>query len=294
MNRSILFSLASLSIAAGSACSTVDQKTQVTVALSAETEVPRELDMFTVRVISTRTGELRFSKEYFPTSGRDFPTTLAVVPLDEDSLGSPLRIQIEGLKGGRLFLQRQAVVSYFRDRNILLSLPLRMACFDFKDCGDNATCSGGQCVDATLDSSTLRDFDATTISADAPTCFDEQRCLASATAVDVQPDCTFAIPPGTARSLGNIAIRWAAAPERILGLEAEDAQEGWTRLSDDRGRLSQGSCDSHFQRRDKNGLLVADWAKVVYFDATCDSKTAARPACFSQTTQHAGVGAVVP
>ncbi len=285
-----------LSACALAACSSVDKQTQITVALSSETEIPKELDSFTIRVISTRTGEIRFLQEYEPQSGREFPTTLAVIPVDESSLGSPLRVELEGRKNGVIFLQRTSIISYFKDRNILLTLPLRMACFQFKDCGPDSTCQGGQCVSAKTDAQTLPTYDPKYVFGDQGACFDEQTCLATdAVEVKVGDDCTFALPPRLAEGQGNVAVRWAAAPERVLGLDSGDTQEGWTRISADRARLSQGACDSHFQRKDSSGrLLVTDWAKTVYVAPTCASKTALVPSCFSLRTQHAGIGAIMP
>lgn len=276
-------------------CSSVDRSTQITVALSSETEIPKELDSFAIRVISTRTGELRFSQDYYPTSGREFPTTLAVIPIDQDSLASPIRVELEGRKGTTVFLRRESVISYFKDRNLLLSMPLRMACFQFKDCGPSATCSGGQCVSSAVDASKLVDYDRSIVFGDRGACFDEQRCLTQSAEIAIDADCTFSIPAAATDGQGNVAIRWAAAPQRILALDANDPQEGWSRVAADRGKLSQGACDSHFQRVGPDGApLVADWAKTVFFSTTCASKTPTLPFCFSQQTQHAGIGAVVP
>lgn len=273
----------------------IDKETQLTLALASETEVPAELDGFTLRVLSMRTGELRFSQDYFPKSGRDFPTTLAVVPMDEESLSSPLRIELEGRKGGTVFLRRRAIVSYFKGRNLLLSMPLRMACFQFTDCGPNKTCSGGECVDARIEPDKLLDFDERRVFGQDGACFDEQACLESIAEVAVDDDCSFAIPGDVPEGMGNLAIRWAVAPSRVLGLDAGDPQEGWTRIGSGRGKLSKGVCDSHFQRRGPDGaLLVPDWAEKVYFAASCPSKTSAVPACFSKRTLHSGIGAVVP
>ena len=279
----------------GGGCS-VDKETQITVALSSETEIPKELDSFSVHVISTRTGELRFSQDYFPTSGREFPTTLAVIPLDEGSIGSPLRIELEGRKQGATFLRRVSVISYFEGRNILLTMPLRMACFQFRDCGPSATCAGGQCVPTEVSPASLADYDAKLVfpSGAEGSCFDEEKCLDAPVAIQVEPDCTFSLPAAGATS-GNVSIRWAAAAERILALDESDAQEGWVRLSSLRGRLSQGACDSHFGRLGADGKpLVADSARTVYFSAACPSKTSRLPYCYSAVTQHAGVGAVRP
>lgn len=272
----------------GSACS-VDRQTQITLAISSEAEIPDELDAFTIHVTVTRTGELRFSQDYFPTSGRQFPTTLAVIPLDEDSLKSPLRVEIEGRKGAAVLLRRVAIMSYVEGRNLLLSMPLRMACFQFRGCGPTETCAGGQCVDATALELPLVDFSESYVSPSASGCFDEDRCLASPSLVEVADDCTFPLAPSTT----NVAIRWAAAPKRILALDANDAQEGWTRIAPDRGRLCQGICDSHFQRRGADGaLLVSDWAKDVYVTTSCSEKTRLVPYCYSAVTGHAGIGAI--
>ena len=293
MIRRLLGPLACAVAVAG--CAPVDRETQITLALESETEIPAELDSFAVRVFATRTGELRFSRDYFPKSGREFPTTLAVIPFDEDSLDGPLRIEVEGRKGGAAFLQRRSVLSYFKGRNVLLSLPLRMACFQFRDCGPNATCSGGQCVSAAVDPRALVDFEPRLVFAEAGSCFDEQACLAGSPEVKLEEDCTFAIPADLPEDRGNVSIRWAAAPARLLGLESADPQEGWTRPAKDRGRLSQGACDSHFQRRGPDGqLLVPDRATAVHFSAACPSKTRRAPTCFSQRTLHSGIGAISP
>lgn len=279
---------------AAAGCSSVDRKTQITIGVAAETQIPDELDSFAIRVFATRSGELRFFKDYFPKSGRDFPSTLAVIPFDEDSLESPLRIEIEGRKGNVVFLRRQAVVSYFRERNIYLSVPLRMACFQFKDCGPQATCSGGQCVPATRDAATLPDFQPKYVFPESATCFDEEKCLTELDAITLEETCEFDVPPGVDASSGNVAIRWAAAPSRVLTLEADDPQEGWQRIGESRGKLSQGACDSHFQRKDPGGEpLVSDWAKKIYFSRKCAPKSKLVPYCLSAVTQHSGIGAVV-
>lgn len=289
----VLASMAALLGAVG--CGSVDKQTQVTVALSSETEIPKELDSFAVRVFSTRTGELRFASDYYPKSGREFPTTLAVIPFDDDALESPVRIELEGRVGTTTFLRRQSVVSYVRGRNLLLTMPLRMACFQYKECGPNATCSGGQCVASTVDTSKLVDFDERFVFGRAGACFDEEACLPGIAEVKVEADCSFAIPVDVELGRGNVSIRWAAAPSRVLALDEGDAQEGWVRLSKDRGKLSQGACDSHFGRLGDDGKpLVADKAESVYFTAGCVTKTSLVPYCVSEKTQHAGIGAVVP
>ena len=290
MNRMMTVALVAM---LSSACASPDRETQITVGLASETEVPKELDSFTIRVFRERDNDLRFKQDYFPTSGRDFPTTLGVIPADEESFDTPLRIELEGRQGANTFLRRVAVVSYRRGKNVLLSMPLRMACFQFEGCGAGQTCAGGQCVPTAVNSDALPEFQARTFFPTEGACFDEDQCLGASKVVTVEADCSFALPAGVDLAAGNVSIRWAAAPSRILALEAEDAQEGWVRAGPTRGRLSQGACDSHFQKLGPNGKpLVADWAKEVLFSPTCASKRQSQPFCVSKTTMHAGIGAV--
>lgn len=289
LTRSLWLVQATIAVSCAVSCS-VDRETQITVALQSETEVPAELDSFVVRVTAMRTSEVRFQQEYPARTGKEFPTTLAVVPADEDSLGSPVKIEIEGKRQNATVLTRTSIASYVEGRNLLLAMPLRMACFQFKDCGAGFTCRGGQCV--TAEDTPLVDYDAKYISPDTAGCFDEEKCLATKTEVTVAEDCTFAI--ATAEPV-NVAIRWAAAPNRLLALDSGDKQEGWTRLSADRGQLSTGACDSHFQRKDEKGVLkVSDWAKQIYVTTGCTAKSGLVPYCRSATTGHAGIGAASP
>lgn len=297
---SALTSLASLTFLASptflaTSCSSVDKQTQITLALESETEIPKELDAFTVRVFSVRTGELRFGNTYEADNGNRFPTTLAVIPADEESLSGPLRVEVEGRKGSKVFLKRQSTLSYVKERNVLLQIPLRMACFEFRACADGETCAGGQCVPSVVDPAKLADFDPKLVFAEPGSCFDEEACLDTTTEITVADDCTFPIPEGADETKGNVSIRWAAAPLRILGLEGSDAQEGWIRVSKTQGRLSQGACDSHFRRLGPDGKpLVPDWAQKVYFSSACATKSKTTPICRSAKTGHVGIGAVRP
>lgn len=281
---------------ATTACST-DDKTQVTVAIQSEAIVPSELSAFTVKVTSTRTHEVRFTQTYYPES-KDLPSTLAVIPADEDSLGSPVEIEIAAFGAGTdpttatPILKRSSVVSYIEGRNLLLSMPLRMACLTFQECGDGKTCAGGQCVSSTVPSSTLKDYSAGLVTSTTE-CFDEDKCLAQSLVADVKGDCTFALPSQDASTV-NVSIRWKAAAGRLLTLDRDDPQEGWTVVSPGLGRLSDGICNSHFQRLGANGQpLVSDVAEQVYVATSCAAKTASLPYCPSGTHQS-GTGAAVP
>ena len=302
MKKPIVVAVVGL-LAAAPACS-VDHDTQITVAIASEAEVPNELAAFRVTVTVTGQTVPRFQQVYNPTDGKDFPTTLAVIPVDEDSLGKPVEVKIEGWLAGTEnntdttppALTRTSIASYVEGRNLLLAMPLRMACLGFAQCASGQTCAGGQCVAATVASASLPNFAESLLSSTAPSCFDEDSCLAAKSLVDVvdhagaADDCTFPIPSKDV----NVAIRWADAPARLLTLDSGDATEGWTATSDAIGKLSQGVCNSHFQRKDAQGnLIVSDWAKQVYVTTGCPAKTSTTPYCKNEPHQ-VGIGATSP
>jgi hypothetical protein len=77
--------------------------------------------------------------------------------------------------GGRIL--RRTKTTYQSNRILFLPMPLHYACYDV-DChqqqgceDDHCTCRGGKCVDATIDSATLPDYDPSLIIGTANTCF---------------------------------------------------------------------------------------------------------------------------
>jgi hypothetical protein len=271
-------------------CLAADQRTQITVALSSETKIPDELTSYRIIVKSVRTDDLRLAETYSVKRGDDLPSTLAVIPFDNDSLGSAVKIEIEGYIGTTVALQRTSVVTFVKDRNLLLRMPLRMACFKFNECAAGKTCSGGQCVDTGVNSELLEEYRPQAVFADkGGSCFNEELCLANPQQVIVQPDCSFDLPIGDV----NVGIQWQAAPTRLLALESSDSQEGWTRTGPSKGLLSKGACNSHFQVKGIDGkLLVSDVAEKVYVSTKCASKTVMLPYCKAGATGQSGIGAV--
>jgi hypothetical protein len=276
-----------LLLLAGCGCVSTDRTTQITIALASETLVPSELDRLSIRITDAR-GSLTYSNEYDVIEPSFFPTTLALVPAGEESFDGPLRIELVGTgANGAVRLQRSAVLAYARGRNLLLPMPLRMACVNFRSCGADQTCRGGQCVDATVEDRELSDFDEDQVfPASGVACFDEASCLADAHEVPVASDCTLDVPTG-----GNVGLVWAAAPSRVLVLQAEDAQEGWTRLPSGKGLLSHGACASLLDPETDPALReVPDRALAAYTSAACAPKAALQPFCRA-ADGHSGVGA---
>lgn len=282
---------------ASSACVDKDTSTQLTVALAAETEIPRELDTVEVVVVDAKGSEI-YRSDYPVTFSRFFPTTLAIVPRDEDSLDRPVTIEVRGYKaaggGGQVF--RRAIVPFFKGRTLLVPMALRMACFDFVDCKQNETCAGGRCVPALVDTSKLVDFQEARVfgGAASAACFDETRCLGDSKPVAVAEDCTFPLPTSPeASSRVNVSIRWAAADKRVIGLDGDDPVEGWTRVDDRTGRLSPGVCDSLLDPQTEPKLRrVPDKALDARISTACTTKLHDQPQCVGGDG-HSGIGTVI-
>ena len=269
------------------ACVTKDSRTQITIALASETAVPTELDRLQVRVMDAK-GSVTYLNDYDVVDPTFFPTTLAVIPADEESFDGPVRIELLGYgANGGVRLQRTAILAYSRGRNLLLPMPLRMACVNFQECGANRTCRGGQCVNATVEASALRDYSGDQVFAgrEGP-CFDEAACVALSTQVGVDADCTFAMP-----SDGNVGLVWAAAPTRLLVLEPGDPEEGWSRMEGGRGLLSPGACLSLLDPEvDPAKRQVPDRALALRISSACSAKPADVPFCVAPDG-HSGIGA---
>ncbi|MBS2018673.1 MAG: hypothetical protein JST00_37750 [Deltaproteobacteria bacterium] len=281
------------------ACAAKDDRTQVTLVFTSETEIPKELDALHITVTAAN-GSTVYDNVYNVRDPGFFATTLAIIPADEDSLKGPVTVEVKGLAGGAVGVQRRAIVSYVKDRTLMLPLPLRMACFAFKDCGVNSTCAGGTCQPATIDGASLRDFDESFVFETArDRCFDEDACLVGATPVNVGTDCTFPLPPEGAsgeRPALNVSVRWAAAENRIIVLDHGDAIEGWTVATDKPGygRLSTGVCKSLLDPEpDPKKREVPDRALDARVSTRCPAKLGTQPYCRRLNNRQAGIGATI-
>ena len=300
MKRFFVAAAVTLAIGTSLACQREDTRTQVTVALTSETEIPKELDTLEVVVIDADGSET--SRVLHDVQNpRFFPATLALVPRSADSLKGPLTVELRGfLKGQDAQVFRRAVVSYVEGRTLLLPMPLRMACFNFKGCGANETCSGGRCAPAVVDTAKLADFEEGLVFGRAAqkSCFDEDTCIADSTKVPVEPaDCSFAIPDSALRDgeqpRVNVSIRWKAAPNRVIVLDSADPAEGWTLGDDRRGRLSPGVCASLLDLEpDPKKRVIFDQALDVWVSTKCSAKSGLQPFCTSKDG-HVGIGATL-
>ena len=301
MNRLIRWALVVVpTVALASACQSPDTSTQITVAITSETNIPKELDSLEVTVLNGK-GVLASYNLYGVQKPSFFPATLAVIPKTTDSLDGPVTVVLRGfLTGKEAQVFRRATLSYVEGRTLLLPMPLRMACFNFRPCPDGETCSGGECKPARVDSSKLAAFDEQLVFGDKSpeTCFDEEPCIAESTKVSVRAsDCSFPLPDGAIREgevrpRVNVSIRWKAAENRVIVLDHGDANEGWT-VEAGRGRLSPGVCASLFDLEpDPRKRQIFDQALDVWVATQCPAKIGLQPFCTAKDGQS-GIGAAL-
>jgi hypothetical protein len=287
-------------VVATSACAVKDDRTQVTVVLTSETEIPKELDALEITVTAAN-GSTVYDNVYTVRDPAFFATTLAVIPADSDSLKGPITVEIKGKSGNTVGVFRRAVVSYVKGRTLMLPMPLRMACFNFKDCGAASTCAGGTCQPATVSGDDLRDYDDKLVfETRKDLCFDEDACLRSAAPVKVNADCTFALPKAAAaggRPDVNVSIRWAAASNRVIVLDEGDGVEGWTVVPENPslGRVSAGVCKSLLDPEpDPEKREVPDQALDARISVGCAAKSPTQPFCRRAGNLQSGIGAEIP
>ncbi len=290
-------------------CSTTDESTQVTVAITSETQIPKELNQLDVVVIDSRGSEASRVLHDVQNPGF-FPATLSVIPRDEQSLNGPVTVEVRGqlrTDNGETItaVLRRATVSYAEGRNLLLPMPLRMACFAVDRCGPDETCMGGTCEPAEVKEASLPDFrdDLVFGSAAGETCFSEERCLSDSEFIPLATDtskdvCEIDLPPDTPAGVDgrpniNVSIQWAVAPERVIALDEGDPIEGWTFVDESRIRLSEGVCLSLRDVTDAQGnRLVPDEALGVFISTACPPKAKLQPFCRA-SDGHVAIGTTV-
>lgn len=296
-----------LATTAGFGCTSVDESTQVTVAFTSETQIPKELNQLEVVVVDNRGSEASRILHDVQSPGF-FPATLALVPRDEGSLDAPLSVEVRGQlltdQGETVTaVIRRATISYSEGRNLLLPMPLRMACFAIDRCGPNETCAGGTCQPAKVEDTSLADYrdDLVFGVAAGEACFSEEACLSDSTFVELDPAtstdvCEFDLPPDAVvdedgRARANVSIQWAVAPERVIVLDEGDAIEGWTFVGPSRVRLSEGVCLSLRDVLDEDGnRLVPDEALGVFVSTSCAPKKKLQAFC-TASDGHVSIGA---
>jgi hypothetical protein len=130
-------------VALGCACSgKVVPLTQIVVLVDSDLSVPSELDALSIEV----TGALDMPHATADLTQDRLPRSLGLV-YSGGPLG-PIRVTVHGLSGGKSIVQRLAIVSFQKDKTLLLRMPLQRACAAAMACSADMTCDAGSCDDA--------------------------------------------------------------------------------------------------------------------------------------------------
>jgi hypothetical protein len=271
--------------------------------------------------------------QYYDVQGGTvlLPATLGVIPHDSPSTVVTVEIrgydgatiaanngdavgctnaQIDDTMNGGPRILRRSIQSYVDQHTLFLPMSLSYSCFDqcVPDDGTK-TCKGGQCVDATTQTSTLVDFDPTLVDGTG-VCFSPSTCFGGATpAVLVDPStCTYGVPnlpPGTPVQGLNVRVffqdlKWVknagtgtdetqvsdTGEEEILN---EDATEGFTVVSNGQFKLAPGLCNlakasTSPPMPPPAGATAYRTISTVLVAAGCPGKSALLPICKTERT----------
>ena len=200
--------MALAAIVLATACKT-KAPTAITVAISTEatsTELPA------VRVAVSRNGSTRLDRTYHVPDDASLPGTITVAPA-EDSSG-PVTVVLQGIDARGVRVERKARLGFVDASTKLLRMRLSYACFDVA-CPDDATCVDGTCEAIDTPAEDLPDASAVDDTFSPAGCFDEPRCLASASQVDISlADCGFPAP--AAAGTFNVGAQWKGAGHAVL------------------------------------------------------------------------------
>jgi hypothetical protein len=273
---------------------TTKTKGQLMVSVQTDMAMPKDIDTLGLYVFSG--GAVVFGDDFKIGTDVKLPATMGIV--EGNTPGATVRIRLLARKNNQLIVMTEVTTTVPEGRLALLRMPMQWLCTgqasdpqgatDLSDldegatsnCGGTQQCVAGECVEETVDSSKLPDFDPTLVfgGAAAPdengTCFDTLGCFASGFIADVDAtDCTIPKPSGGAGL--NVALEQSASGAGICGPEAclipldQTSNVGWTDLGNGRLQLPQGVCD---QLTKKTFLGVA-------VTTSCTTKTAAIPTC---------------
>lgn len=271
--------LSSIALALAMGSCADEQPTALVVAISSEAKVPVEVDRMDLTI--TRGGSQKYHREYNLRKGDRLPGTLTLSRGDDSSavVDITVRARLENGESKKTWrVVRRAILGFSDEKTKLLRMPLRYSCFDFPEiCKDNETCIGGVCKSAVVNVEELPEFETNdqVVKELDPTkapkegsdeCFVPEVCLAAAVPfAHVKGECSY--PVNFDSGHGNLAMRWAATPGRLVVLD-QDPEEGYT-IKDKVATLSAGLC-----------LALDDGrALQVLADGTCKTKTPAQPIC---------------
>jgi hypothetical protein len=289
-----------------SACSSREPNAQFVAGVQSQVQVPR--DMKTVQIRVTRGGQDSWCKVYNVEKGVvQLPQTLGTIREGEETNNAPVEIAVVGYdtksdsdvadckviptqSGNGARILRRSVQPYVKGRQLYVPMPLKYSCFD-NICPDSSqTCKGGVCVDATVDSNKLVEFDSSLVDGKGSDCFRLNKkpadvlpaCLDGAAPPKVIDDknCIFeALELPGARGV-NVEVTFEGGVAReVLDL---DPQEGFELINGlpRQFKLAPGLCRSWqigTGRAPQSGLIKAITSMQVA--TNCVPKTALQPIC---------------
>jgi hypothetical protein len=149
VSRFVQLALLTVLASAGFACAK-DNKARTELVLVADTNIA-SLDTIRFEVAG---GDRNESEEAAPRSDGE-PLTLGLV-LDKGPLG-PLNVSAQGLRAGRVVVERRAVVSFVPGKTLVVELHLVLSC-ELPRCLSNQTCSERGCIDRELSAEELPEW----------------------------------------------------------------------------------------------------------------------------------------
>jgi hypothetical protein len=278
--------LAALSAVACAACS--NPTGEVMMGVTSDMSMPKDIDL--IRIEINVRGEHRIQDDHLVGEGNLLlPGTIGAYHFKEDA-DTPVTFRVIAKQGNRFRTINQAITTVPTDRVVDLRLPVSWLCDDTAQndgtdgsgqaiidstCGAGKTCRAGDCVDATVDSSTLPNFDAKNVFGGGTgngdgDCFDTEACFTGSANAEIVDSiaCTAKLPAGTV----NFAVRsegdGVCGPGGCFVPLDHSADEGWI----EQGTIAK--LPSVICKRILDGT-----AKGVAVTTTCGTKTTSLPTC---------------
>lgn len=267
-------------LALGAACSSEDsepQRGQLMIAISTDMSVPKDLDHVHVQVVLTR-GPVVHDQTYWlePARGGDtlLPATLAVVAGDKQN--APVEVRVTGLLGSKARTFSKVQTTIPESRLAMLRVPVQWLCdgsaqLVVDDVYDSAcsardeaeySCVAGTCEPASVDVSSLPDFDPAAIfgGGEGPgdvlgECFDTTACFDGGGDVTPDDDCAIDVDVPSGGEL-NVALKFPA----------DDPASG-----ESPGICSSKGCYVALDKDDRFGWRIDDTGAVLLPLAVCEA-----------------------
>ncbi|AKF02886.1 regulator of chromosome condensation, RCC1 [Sandaracinus amylolyticus] len=129
--------------------------TQIVLIVESDLRAPSEIDRIDVHVLGPSGERVRAGATLGTPESPEPPFTLGITP--GTTRLSPVHIRVVASRRGNTVVERVIRTEFEHDRSLELVVRLERACASVT-CGENATCSEGECVDVFVDPSQLPPF----------------------------------------------------------------------------------------------------------------------------------------